>query len=86
MKSFLFLLLLSITGCNPEEDFIEHVPNESMYFPSNSGSVWETKSISSIGWNLSELSSLKDYLIQKNSKSFMILVNGRIVLEQWHYF
>ncbi|MBA4058116.1 MAG: serine hydrolase, partial [Marivirga sp.] len=47
------------------------------------GNDWETKSPASFGWNESAVQSLKDYLIQKNSKSFMILVNGRIVMEEY---
>jgi CubicO group peptidase (beta-lactamase class C family) len=54
-----------------------------MYFPSNTDTVWETKSLSSLGWNQSAVEPLKDYLIQKNTKSFMILVNGRIVMEEY---
>ena len=58
---------------------------ETMYFPPNDGSnTWETKSISSLGWNQSQVQPLLDFVQSKNTKSFIILVNGRIVLE--HYF
>lgn len=57
-----------------------------MYFPSNTDTVWETKSISSLGWNESAIQPLKDYLAEKHSKSFMILVNGRIVMEEYFNF
>lgn len=81
IKLLLFLLIPSILGCN--KDKIQPVPDESIYFPSNTDSNWETKSISSLGWNQNKVQSLKDYLIDKNSKSFMILVNGRIVIEEY---
>jgi CubicO group peptidase (beta-lactamase class C family) len=54
-----------------------------MCFPSNTNNAWETISISSLGWNESAVQPLKDYLIQKHTKSFMILVNGRIVMEEY---
>ncbi|MBL7745759.1 MAG: serine hydrolase [Chitinophagaceae bacterium] len=54
-----------------------------MYFPVNGSSAWETKSLSSLGWNTAAIQPLKDYLLQKHSKSFMILVNGRIVMEEY---
>ncbi|PZR37318.1 MAG: serine hydrolase [Azospira oryzae] len=54
-----------------------------MYFPATTGTDWETKSPSSLGWNQNALQPLKDYLLEKNSKSFMILVNGRIVMEEY---
>jgi CubicO group peptidase (beta-lactamase class C family) len=54
-----------------------------MYFPPINSSAWETKSLSSLNWDTSKISSLKDFLIQNNTKSFMILVNGRIVMESY---
>lgn len=57
---------------------------ETMYFPPNDGSTtWETKSIADLGWNQSAVQPLLDYLALKNSKSFIILVNGRIVMENY---
>ncbi|MBL7722915.1 MAG: serine hydrolase [Chitinophagaceae bacterium] len=54
-----------------------------MYYPPNGSSTWETKSVSSLGWNTAAVQPLKDYLQQKNTRSFMILVNGRIVMEEY---
>ncbi|HOX81398.1 MAG TPA: serine hydrolase [Chryseolinea sp.] len=83
MMNYLKLLLLSavlFSSCSGDD---EPIPDEAMYFPSNTGTDWETKSISSLGWNQSAVQPLKDYLLDKNSKSFMILVNGRIVMEEY---
>jgi CubicO group peptidase (beta-lactamase class C family) len=80
----LSLLFLSATlACNKDDDEPPSTPPESMYFPPNTGTAWETTSISSLGWNQNAVQPLKDYLIQKNTKSFMILVNGRIVMEEY---
>lgn len=76
----LFILLIVGTACNDDP---QPTPEETMYFPSNTDSSWETKTISSLGWNESAVQPLKDYLLQKNTKSFMILVNGRIVMEEY---
>lgn len=80
LKSCLLLLLPAIVGCNKKGDDKQTTP-ASMYFPSNTDTTWETVSLSGLGWNQSAVQSLKDYLIQKNTKSFMVLVNGRIVME-----
>lgn len=80
---FLLLLLLPIIGCDKNDDEVNPNPSESMYFPVNTSSVWETKSIASLGWNQSAVQPLKDYLVEKHSKSFIILVNGRIVMEEY---
>jgi len=85
MKSFayLLLLLLSISSCSKNDDVVQPIPSESMYFPSNTGSAWETTSLTSLNWNQDAVQRLKDFLVQKNTKSFMILVNGRIVMEEY---
>lgn len=81
---FFFLFLLPIIfGCKKDDDGIQALPKESMYFPSNIDTAWETQSISNLGWNHSEVLSLIDFLEEKNTKSFMILVDGRIVLEEY---
>ncbi len=85
MRPYLFLLpLLAIISCGKNDDSeIRPAPAESMYFPSNTSSDWETKSISSLDWNQNAIQPLKDFLTQKNTKSFMILVDGRIVIEEY---
>ncbi len=75
----LLLLLLPLTACNKNDG--DDQPDDSMYFPSDN--EWETRSLSSLGWKESAVQPLKDYLIQKNTRSFMIIVNGRIVMEEY---
>jgi CubicO group peptidase (beta-lactamase class C family) len=82
LKPFLFLLLPAFFGCNKKGDD-KQTPPTSMYFPSNTNASWKTVSLSSLGWDQSAVQPLKDYLIQKNTRSFMILVNGRIVMEEY---
>jgi CubicO group peptidase (beta-lactamase class C family) len=80
-KLFFSLLMLGMVSCNQNDE--QPLPNEPMYFPANTGNTWETKTLSSLGWNEGAVQPLKDFLIQKNTKSFMILVNGRIVMEEY---
>jgi CubicO group peptidase (beta-lactamase class C family) len=80
--TYLFLILLLSGSCNKNDNEIQPTPNETMYFPSNNNS-WETKSLSSLGWNQNAVQPLKNYLSQKGTKSFMVLVNGRIVMEEY---
>ncbi|MFV5685351.1 serine hydrolase domain-containing protein [Flavobacterium sp. GB2R13] len=58
-------------------------PTETLYFPPLSGITWETKSIVSLGWKQAAVQPLLDYLELKHSKGFIILVNGRIVMENY---
>ncbi|MDD2829585.1 MAG: serine hydrolase [Sulfuricurvum sp.] len=88
---FLVLMMTIISGCNNGDNTVTTPPDanitdpysESMYFPPIDGSVWETRTISNLDWNASAVQPLKDYLAEKHTKSFMILVNGRIVMEEY---
>lgn len=59
-------------------------PNEAMYFPPITGNTWETKTPESLGWNTANISALDAYLMEKNTKSFIVLHNGKIVLERYY--
>lgn len=83
-KIALFFTSLLLISCGSDDASTSPIPEETMYFPDNGTSVWESKSIASLGWNQSAVQPLLDYLEQKNSKSFIVLHNGRIVME--HYF
>lgn len=76
-----FLISLTLMGCQKEET--PAPTEETMYFPPVSGSAWETKTTTSLGWKPDSIQKLKDFLAQTNSKSFMILINGRIVMEEY---
>lgn len=84
----LALFFLSIIGCSsdavtPLPIPTPVVPDEAMYFPPIGSTTWDTKTVQSLGWNTSEVQPLIDFLDLKNTKSFMILVNGRIVMENY---
>ena len=85
MKNIILVtfLLLFLSNCSSDSSS-NPVVEEQMYFPPNDGNTtWTTKSIADLGWNQSAVQPLMDYLELKNSKSFIILVNGRIVMENY---
>jgi len=77
LSAFFFL-----TACGGSDDNPE-IPSEMMYFPPLTGTTWETKSITELNWNESAVQPLLDYLNLKHAKSFMILVDGKIVMENY---
>lgn len=81
--SILLSALLLFSSCSNDDNPIVIESDTSMYFPENSGTEWETTSVLELGWNQNEIQPLKDFLIQNNTKSFMILVNGKIVIEEY---
>lgn len=59
------------------------VKAQTLYFPPLTGSTWDTISSQSINWCQPRIDSLYNYLQVKNTKSFIILKNGKIVLEKY---
>jgi CubicO group peptidase (beta-lactamase class C family) len=82
-KIALFFTSLLLISCGSDDASTSLIPEESMYFPDNGTSVWESKSIASLGWNQAAVQPLLDYLELKNTKSFIVLHNGRIVMENY---
>jgi CubicO group peptidase (beta-lactamase class C family) len=86
MKTFwpALLILALITACGSDDTAITNPPvEETMYFPPLTGSTWETKTPADYGWDETQVQPLLDFLAEKHTRSFMILVNGRIVMEQY---
>ena len=91
MKNMLLLsglLALLLSGCSSDAEPTPDpqptpVTPEAMYFPPLTGTAWETKSLIDLEWNTAAEQPLSDYLELKNTKSFIILVNGRIVMEKY---
>lgn len=81
MKKIVFLtfLVFLFIACSKDDEQVV----DTLYFPPNSSHVWETKSVSELNWNTNNMQQLYDYLELKNTKSFIILYNGRIVVEKY---
>jgi CubicO group peptidase (beta-lactamase class C family) len=79
----LFVALFCISCSSNNTDSNTTITTETLYFPPLSGGIWEPKSVESLGWQPSAVQPLLDYLELKHSKGFIILVNGRIVIENY---
>jgi CubicO group peptidase (beta-lactamase class C family) len=56
---------------------------QSLYFPPITGNTWATTSPESLGWCQSRIDALYNYLEANNTKSFILLKDGKIVLEKY---
>lgn len=72
------LPLVTFLSCISEE----RISARQGYFPPNSDS-WETTTPASLQWNETALANLKNFLSDTNTKSFMVLVGGRIAVEEY---
>ncbi|MBK9270136.1 MAG: serine hydrolase [Saprospiraceae bacterium] len=57
--------------------------SQSLYFPPTIGSQWETISAESLGWCTDPIDELYQYLENENTKAFLVLKDGKIVLEKY---
>jgi CubicO group peptidase (beta-lactamase class C family) len=88
---FLTLLLFLALFWNCSSEDVDEIPQEetpvviddSLYFPPLNSNTWETSTVSELGWNDDQLAPLLNYLEQKNTKSFIILHKGKIVVEAY---
>lgn len=70
-------LILAILFCS--------VPGKAQqnYFPPLAGNEWETASPESLGWCTDEIDSLYSFLEGSNTNAFLVLKDGKIVLEKY---
>ena len=72
-KNLLFLFLLIALQSK----------SQSLYFPPVTGNTWDTISPATLGWCQPRIDSLYNFLESRNSKAFIVLKNGKIVLEKY---
>jgi CubicO group peptidase (beta-lactamase class C family) len=75
---FLFIILAACKSTHPNPPLAS-----GMYFPPITGNSWADTSVQNLGWNTGEISTLIDYLDSSNSKAFIVLKDGKIVLEEY---
>lgn len=56
---------------------------QQIYFPPITGSAWATVSPVSLGWSADKIDSLYSFLEKQNSRAFIVLKDGKIVLEKY---
>lgn len=56
---------------------------QSLYFPTPFSNTWDTIQPSTLGWCQSKVDTLINYVGNTNTKAFIILKNGKIVIEEY---
>ena len=56
---------------------------QSLYFPPTTGNTWDTISPQTLNYCQSKIDSLYAFLDQNNTKAFVLLKDGKIVLEKY---
>lgn len=74
MRTLLLVLLLAVSLQSR---------SQSLYFPPLLGNTWDTLPASQLGWCTERIDSLYRYLEQQNTKAFIVLKDGKRVLEKY---
>lgn len=74
MKTLLLIVNLGLTV---------QIISQELYFPPTTGTNWETTAPSTFGYCPDKITELYDFLEANQSKAFILLKNGKIVLEQY---
>jgi CubicO group peptidase (beta-lactamase class C family) len=56
---------------------------QTLYFPPTTGNTWQTQSPTELGWCNDQIDPLVNFLATTNTKAFMVLKDGKIVIEQY---
>src|SRR5688572_27813314 len=82
-KSWLIIGCIFLFACSKDEVPSPAPPVNLLYFPPLNNSEWQTISPVSLNWDTSKLPALYNYLQQEDSRAFIVLKNGKIVLEEY---
>lgn len=75
MKKLLPLLIFICT--------VNILSAQSLYFPPTTGTTWDTIAPASLGWCQPNIDTLYSFLQNKNTDAFILLKDGKIVLEKY---
>jgi len=85
--SILLFVIFCFFSCKSSDEINDN-PSDPVdptvrYFPPTNSDTWEAISLSELNWNEENLQPLLDFVEEKGTKAFIILKNGRIVVE-WY--
>ncbi len=76
-KLYLLLMFLSFF-------FVSNLLAGDLYFPPIDSDDWETLNPAELGWDTTNMGDLYNFLEEKGTKAFLILKDGKIVVE-WYF-
>lgn len=85
MRYPLMILLLAalLSSCKKEKDLTGAPVTTQLYFPPIGSLDWATATPESLGWNTANIQPLYDFLKAQDTRAFIVLKNGKIVLEKY---
>ncbi|MCA0132035.1 serine hydrolase domain-containing protein [Winogradskyella alexanderae] len=76
-------IIISLSCSSDDSNTGNPSVNEELYFPPTDSEEWETLTVESLDWNISEEQALYNFLEASDTNAFLILKDGKIVIE-WY--
>lgn len=71
-------------SCNKDDNTGQQpVVENQMYFPPTESDSWETKTLEGLSWNVAATTDLYNFLSLHNTRAFIVLKDGKIVIEKY---
>jgi len=80
---FIFVLMKQLLIFLFSIIFLSEITAQSLYFPPLTGTVWDTIAPQSLNYCQPKIDSLYNFLETNNTKAFILLKDGKIVLEKY---
>jgi CubicO group peptidase (beta-lactamase class C family) len=78
------LSIISQFGCTKDDQLMEDPEdNGGSYFPPSDSDSWDVITPENLKWNVDNLSGLYNYLADNSTRAFLVLKNGKIVIEKY---
>ncbi|WP_299115999.1 serine hydrolase domain-containing protein [uncultured Winogradskyella sp.] len=82
--TLIFISIILAFSCSSDDSTnTDYLTEDELYFPPINSDIWETMSIEDLGWNIDAFPTLLEFLENSDTKSFIILYNGKIVNESY---
>lgn len=79
----LFLATVLALSCNKDNPVDPGTNVDQFYFPGSTNDGWETLSPDSLGWDTTLIPDLNTLLEDNNTRAFLVLKDGKIVMEEY---
>lgn len=78
-------IIITSSSCSdsPVDPSEPQTEADGLYFPPIDSDVWESVDINSIGWNANARQELYSFLEASNTRAFIVLKDGKIVMEEY---
>lgn len=83
MTRILLGLGVLLSSLSAQAQNVSSSGGNGLYFPPNESAIWEEKPLAELGWNQSALAEMLAWLPSQDTRAFLILKDGKLVLEEY---